>query len=303
MAALDDATYDAGRLLRQARALDTRAEALRNEARELAREATDLRIEAGRLTRGPLEAAAAAGARGEDPFTARVEAVLDGSGALSMSDLTDHLNATPTRVRAALARLERDGRVARSGIKRGTRYRIVNADDEAARVHDFRTYETMVRDAAVRLDTFEFVDLQRELSDLSEATLRRWLRRLQERGLFEAERVGTTWVYAYVSGDPASNPTHRPRHESPEAEARRLAGPERARGDAVMGTGAMKLGRKEMDDLMREVRAHGVTVKKTHGGHLAWLCPSGATVRTASTPSSSSTDKIRKELRDAGVPV
>lgn len=297
---LDDATYDAGRLLRQAKALDARAHALRADATELSRAAADLRIEAGRLTRVPIEVVEKAPA--PDVFLDRVEGVLDGAGPLAMSDLTGHLNASATRVRAALARLEQEGRVTKSGIKRGTRYQLAGDDDVPAMNGHARTsYEAMVRDAAVGLDTFEFVDLQRALPDVSEATLRRWVRKLEDKGIFASERVGTAKVYAYVPM--VNGPTNRPRQEAPEVQARRLAGPERRRGDVVVGTGAIKLGRKELDDLMREVRAHGVTVRKTPGGHLAWLCPSGKTVRTSATPASSSTAKIRKELREAGVPL
>lgn len=300
-APIDEARYDAGRLAAQADALDARADALRDEARELAREAMYLRIEAERLTRAPLSAVpASAPSPSVADLPARVEAVLDGAGALAMSDLTSHLKASPARVRAALARLEAQGRVSRSGIKRGTRYRLAGEDEVAAKVQEFRSYEGAVRDAAVKLGTFELVDLQRELPELSEATVRRWVRRLEDRGIFASERVGVANVYAYVPPD--AGPTHHPRDVPPEVQARQLAGRQQSRGDVVAGTGTVRAGSPIVNALIREVRPYGITVKRT--SHKIVFMRDGVVIAgCSSTPGASSLKGSRAALRKAGVPV
>jgi hypothetical protein len=287
--------FDATRLLHQADLLDQRADALACEASELRYEAMELRVEVERMTRTSV--GFVNGDPTPDPFgdqfLDRVQAVLDGAGPLAMADLTEHLSEPPARIRAALAQLESQGKVVRSGVKRGTRYQLAG-DSTPATVTPFDSYEALVRDVAVKLGTFTLVDLQRELPDLSEATLRRWVRKLQDKGAFVSERVGAAKVYGYVPAE--GGPTHRPR-QAPEWIA------PRERGGTVAGTGTTKVGHKELDALVREARAHGVKVEKGKGGHLAWVCPSGAVVYSGSTPSSSSTDKMRKRLRDAGVPV
>lgn len=297
----EDPVAMADRLRRQAELLDERVRALRCEASDLSYDAMELRTRADQLTlkRAPVVESA-------EKFTARVVGVLEGAGPLAMSDLSDHLNTSPTRLRPVLAALEDAGVVRRTGIKRGTRYLIVDDDDDAPdNVREFKTYETKVRDVAVELDTFEFVDLQRALPDLAEGTIRRWLRRLEDRGVVTSERVGVSKVYAYVPPE-STAPASRPRKETPEQEARRLA-PDpfagRRRGDVTSGRHA-RTGSSIVNALVREVRAAApdVTVKRT-AHKIAFMRDGVEIAHCSSTPGASSLKKSRSALRKAGVPV
>jgi DNA-binding transcriptional ArsR family regulator len=306
---LDDAHDTAARLLAQADVIDERVRALRAQASDLSYDAMELRTEAERLLREPVVVRR----RPETPeaFQRRVLGVLSDAGALSISDLADHLNASHTRLRQALATLDEAGLVRRTGIKRGTRYMAVGDDDAddagvPDNVREFKTYETTVRDAAVELDTFDFVDLQRALPDLAEGTLRRWLRRLEDRGIVQSERVGTGKVYAYVT--PTNNaPSSRPRTPTPEKEAVRLA-PDmfagRRRGTVVAGTRNTRVGSGIVNALIREVRAVApdVTIKRT--AHKVVFMRAGVEIsHCSSTPGASSLKKSRANLRKAGVDV
>jgi DNA-binding transcriptional ArsR family regulator len=305
---LDDAHDTAARLLAQADALDERVRSLRCQASDLSYDAMELRTQAERLTREPV--AVMRRPETHEAFQRRVLDVLSDAGALSISDLADHLNASHTRLRQALATLEEAGLVRRTGLKRGTRYMAVGDDDAddagvPDNVREFQTYETKVRDAAVGLDTFDFVDLQRVLPDLSEGTIRRWLRRLEDRGVVQSERVGTGKVYAYVK--PTNNaPSSRPRKPTPEKEAARLA-PDmfagRRRGDVTSGRHA-RTGSGIVNALIREVRAVApeVTIKRT--SHKIVFMRDGVEIAgCSSTPGASSLKKSRAELRKAGVEV
>lgn len=270
----------------------------------------ELRTQAEQMTLHRVTVRTGAPSATPDLFHERVAGVLKGAGPLAMADLTDHLNASSTRVRAALAKLEEDGRVVRRGIKRGTRYLLASegdtdADQAPSNVHDFQSYETLVRDVAVRLDTFEIVDLQRELPDLAEATIRRWVRRLEDRGIITAERVGTGKVYAYVP--PEDNaPASRPRGDSPEKIAQRAMAtptPFPRRGAAVAGAGrGERSGSSIVNALLREVRPYGLEIKRT--AHKIVFMRDGAELaHCSSTPGASSLKKTRADLRKAGVPV
>jgi DNA-binding transcriptional ArsR family regulator len=303
-----DAHETAARLLAQADALDERVRALRRQASDLSYDAMDLRTEAERLTREPVSVRHRP--ETHEGFQRRVLDVLSDAGALSISDLADHLNASHTRLRQALATLDEAGLVRRTGIKRGTRYMAVSDDADDAGVPDnvreFQTYETKVRDAAVELDTFEFVDLQRALPDLSEGTIRRWLRRLEDRGIVQSERVGVAKVYAYVP--PTNNaPSSRPRKPTPEREATRHAPDMFAgsrRGDAVAGTRNTRVGSGIVNALIREVRAVApdVTIKRT-AHKVAFMRDGVEIAHCSSTPGASSLKKSRSLLRKAGVDV
>jgi DNA-binding Lrp family transcriptional regulator len=303
---LEDLTDDeatAARLLRQADQLESRARALRYQASDLSYEAMDLRTEAENLTRHRVTVK---GAKAPDPLDRRVLGVLEGAGALSMTDLADHLGVASTRLRGVLGRLEEDGKIVRRGIKRGTRYLLASEaeTDAAPNVHAFQSYETLVRDAAVKLDTFGIVDMQRELSDLSEATIRRWVRKLEDRGVIEAARDGVAKVYAYVP--PATTaPASRPRRESPEKEAVRLATPSPfpRRGRAVAGAGrGERAGSSIVNELLREVRPHGLDIKRT--AHKIVFVRDGVEIANCSTtPGASSLKDTRRNLQKAGVPV
>jgi DNA-binding transcriptional ArsR family regulator len=311
-APLDDPVSVAARLNAQADALDVRVRALRCQASDLSYEAMELRTQAERMLRAPVTITRRP--ETHEALQQRVLGVLTDAGALSISDLADHLGTVShSRLRQALATLEEAGLVRRTGIKRGTRYAAVdaNADADAGaadtpdNVREFQSYETMVRDAAVKLDTFGLVDLQRELPDLSEGTIRRWLRRLEERGIVTAERIGVTKVYAYVP--PENNaPASRPRTETPEKAATRLA-PDvfasRRRGDVTSGRHT-RVGSSIVNALIREVRGldNAVTVKRT-AHKIAFMRDGVEIAHCSSTPGASSLKQSRAALRKAGIPV
>jgi hypothetical protein len=279
------------------------------QARDLREGAIELRVQADRLTRAPLVMLSAEDrSRGPEDtrFLDAVVRALDGAGPLAMRDIADHLAASPARVRAALNRLIEVGTVTKSGIKSGTRYTLADDTEEApagAEVHALKSYEAVVRDAAIQLDTFEFVDLQRALPDVSEPTLRRWVRALEERGIFASERVGPAKVYAYVREEGTS--PARPRHATPEQEATRDAARSGsyASGTAIAGTGkGTRSGSSIVNELIREVRPYGITIEKTK--HTVSFTRGGVVIATASsTPGASSLKQTRSELRKAGVPV
>jgi DNA-binding Lrp family transcriptional regulator len=213
----------------------------------------------------------------------------------------------PTRLRGVLARLEEGGKIVRRGIKRGTRYALASEaapDATPTNVHVFQSYETLVRDAAVKLDTFGIVDMQRELPDLSEATIRRWVRKLEDRGVIEGVRDGVAKVYAYKTPTTTA-PTTRPRRETPEKEAARTATPVlfQRRGGVVAGAGrGERAGSTIVNELLREVRPHGLEIKRT--SHKIVFVREGVEIANCSTtPGASSLKETRRSLQKAGVPV
>lgn len=300
----------ADQLREQARALERAADRLRDERMELLRESWSLVHEAERLEseRPALTTVAEPTAAETDAdLLGRVCEFLEtGEGEWSSSDVAEHLAITQGRARAALTRLERIGMVARTGIKRGTRYRLT-VEEEAptptvaeTKVREFGNYRTLVRDAVIKLGTFGFVDLQRELPDLSEGTLRRWLRTLEDEGHVESVRAEGRNVYAYMK--PEGTTPARPKRATPEQEATRMAALAPARA-TVAGTGrAVRSGASIVDALIREVRPYGVEV--TFSAHRVEYRKDGRIIATSSkTPGASSLKGTRGELRRAGVPV
>lgn len=294
---------DAVRLLAQAETLRSRARALRAEAADLDTDATELVVAADRATRAPLVMLHPTPEPEDDTrFLDRIVSELEGAGPLSVAHLAEHLGATPARVRNGLARLESIGTVARRGIKSGTRYELAGADTDdtvSANVHTFQSYEVAVRDAVVRLDTFDMVELQRELPDLAEGTVRRWVRRLEERGLLTSERVDGRNVYALT--ERPSGPTNRPRYVAPEVEAKTMV-----RDSApVAGTGGgVRAGVPIVDELIREVRGLDPDIKVKRRSHkFAFMRGDWEIASCSSTPGASSLKGTRSQLRKAGVPV
>jgi len=295
---------NADRLRAQADALERRARDLAREASELRREAADLRDTADRMTRAPLRIVNGTEVRNSLSLADRVFNVLTIHGSLAVSDVSDALNVTPARARQALEKLREAGKITRSGVRSATRYRV--AGDDGQNVTDevnATTYAGVVRDAIIGLDTFDFAALREALPDMARRTVKRWLDHWVQRGIVVAAGDGRDVVYAYVRPD--GDNTQRRRHEPPEVVAAREAAPTRQRGDVVIGTGAT--GRpsssKNINELAREARRHGVRIEVAGSGHLAWMCPSGEVVTSSSTPAASGTARTRKALRKAGVPV
>jgi len=128
---------DAARLLEQAATLDALATRKREEASELAREAAELRIEVERITREPLTILANRAERGrrfEPDDTRFLDRIVDAlaTGPMAMAGLSDHVGASPARVRKAVARLVAVGSVKRTGNSRATRYELTECNDDAA---------------------------------------------------------------------------------------------------------------------------------------------------------------------------
>jgi DNA-binding transcriptional ArsR family regulator len=308
--------HDAERLRQQAKALQTRADRLADERLELLRESWALERDATRIEQAAEAAAAPVRRRQERArrrdqerdaeMLGKVCDLLGQLGPLSTGDIGGHLNLTPARVRAILARLQDVGMVARSGVKRGTRYRLI-ADEEQAtgrdNVREFGNYATAVRDAAIELGTFTIADLQAALPDLSEVTLRRWLAYLVEKGVLIVERVDGRNVWAYEA--PEAGPTQRRKREAVEVEVARdakIAVPER--GQAVAGVGAVREG-KLVGELLREVRAVAPDVEVKRTAHTYTFRRDGRVISDcSSTPGKAShLGGTRKRLRDAGVMV
>lgn len=292
---------DAVRLREQATALQSNADRLADKRMELLRESWALQRDAERIE------AAAKRVRSPKRRTytddnaealAKVPDLLRGTGPLGMADISEHLAWTPTRTRAALNRLEEVGAIVRTGVKRGTRYQVPeDAPEERSNVREFGNYGIVVRDAAVKLGTFDFVDMQTALPDVSEATLRKWLGHFEDKGIFESERVGQRKVYAYV--EPEGDNAARERKATPEAIA---ASDKTARGVAVQGTGrGMGNTRKDVADLLEAVTRAGGQIEK--GGSHWKVRKDGKVIGTVpSTPSDHrSLLNTRAELKRKGL--
>lgn len=290
---------DADRLRLQADALQRRGFELIREGEDLKAEALELRNLADRIEREPVTVGPAPPLRVVDHDTEFMSRVCDALQAarepMPTGALAEHLGASTTRVRAALTRLEATGVVTRSGLKRGTRWRM--ADEEpAANVHHLANYAGVVRDAAIKLDTFDMRTLMTELPDMSEATARKWVNTLVERGTLE--RDGN--VYAYVK--PEATVTSRPRTPTPEAVA--VFSARRARGQ-VSGSGrGRRAGGHIVNALLREVRSVAPHVDVVQTAHKFSFRVDGREVATcSSTPGASSLKGSRESLIKAGIPV
>lgn len=306
---------DSDRIREQAATLQKRADALYEQRMELLREVWAMEAEAERMDREderkplPVKLAAASAAKPETDtaFLERVVTFLETMDEASSSDVAEHLAVSQTRARTGLARLEAIGMVRRTGLKRGTRYRLLDDDmpePEHTPAHDnvrtFGNYEALVRDAVVALDTFEFVDVQRRLPEVSENTLRRWLRAFEDRGWITSERVDGRNLYGYVPAE--GHTAARPKNTTPEVLATREAGTATVRGGNGPSGRVARVGTPIVDALIREAAPHGVTV--TFSAHRVEYRLDGRIVATSSkTPGASSLKGTRSQLRKAGVPV
>jgi hypothetical protein len=248
---------------------ERRSSELRDEARALMaqavvyrRQATEREIEERRRVEEPL--ANLNGSREVGEMVLEVLAGLDEPQPLSV--LATILGEEPDALRRVMAKLIDARLVVRTGLKRGTRYRLPEAgeDPEDAELASQR-YEGAVRDAARRLGTFTVDDLAGEFPDVSRMTLYRWLKVWVERGALERERVGKAYVFAVLRPDDLSAPTTAPRSAPKPWEA-----PERvARGAPVAKPFSIRVGRRESRDLLAlAVEAGGELVKEQAHGYL-----------------------------------
>jgi DNA-binding HxlR family transcriptional regulator len=170
------------------------------------------------------------------------------------SELAEFFEVSPSRVRSALELAIECGFVRRTGLKRGTRYWATDKAPETPDPFGQRWHER-VRDEAIKLGTFTLAELADRLPELSEATLRRWLKQLVDDGAFECERVGVTNVYAYL--EPTPEPLRKVEGTERTEERSR-----HGRG-AVAGTGNnRRAARREVRDIIRTVERQGATVRE-----------------------------------------
>lgn len=305
MAAVDSLASDtqtAEQLLDQATRLDARADQLRTGARELAQEAARLRVEAESLTREPLAVLPGHScATRDERLTGRITRLIEQMGPMTTAQIAEHLSISQHRARVGLTRLEDAERIKRGGVGSGTIWGL--ADDASLHdVHRNATAYTVVRDAARELGTFTFKEISDATPGISDQSLRLVLPRLEREEILDSTKVGREKLYDYVR--PTGPTPARPRHETPEKMAMRMAGPAPRRGGIVEGTGSnTKIsGSTIVNQLARQVREYGVTVRKSK--HRVEFVLDGKVIAHSSrTPGASALGGTRKQLRNAGVPV
>jgi hypothetical protein len=289
-------------LLDQAVRLDERAEQLRQGARDLAQEAADLRAQAASLQREPLRILPGHHhASRDDRLAQRLLGALGQMGPMTSSQLAEHLAITQQRARRGLQLLEADEKVKRGGVGGGTIWGLTS-DERLPAVGRDATAEKIIRDAAQKLGTFTFEEISDATPTVSDQSLRKWLPIFEKREWISAVKVGRTKLYEYTP--PTGSSPARPRHESPEKMAQRMAGPAPVRGGIVAGTGRTRSGSTIVNELMREVRALApdVTVKRT--AHKFVFMRDGEQLAGCSkTPGASSLKDTRRDLIAAGIPV
>lgn len=271
--------------------LRERSRAVRVEAMRLRREADALE-NAARLT--PVDV-------GEGSKDARAEYARELATWLarcrkpkSSTEVAEHFNWPISRTRGALDLLVEKEIVLRTGLKRGTRYRLKREGEVVSHPKPTgQRYHEVVRDHAVRLGTFTIAEIWAELPELSMAALRRWLAKLVEDGVLSVERVGTSNLYAYEDA-PNTAPTHRPRGEIDIV-------PAVARRSVVEGSGARRIARREVRELVEAAQAQGADIQLRKHGYAVVF--NGETVTSVPrTPSDHrSLKNVRAKLRRAGI--
>lgn len=293
-AAIPDITPDS--LRADAQANRDRAEALRQETVRLRADAARMDREADALAEALRLASLA---------PVRVPAHVELAGDLvvwfrrqrvpkSSTEIAEANGVTVNQIRPALAWLVEAKVIVREGLKRGTRYAVNRGNCEAPTPFGQRWHE-VIRDIAIRLDTFTFAEARNEVPNVSEATVARWLAVLVEEEILSVERVEGRNLYAYERPQASAIPFSRPR--TPDVIPNL-----RAPSEPVEGTGVERIGRKDIRDLVRLAEANGATIKRTkHGYAIAF---GGKTVASVpSTPSDHrSLDNARAALRNVGIP-
>lgn len=179
---------------------------------------------------------------------------------------------------------------------RRLRVQIAKLEAEAP-VEAPRPLRVRLRELAMSQATFTEEEAIARL-EAPAAQLHAMLEDCLEAGSLARIRRGRSWVYAWLAPD-ADN-SARPRQAAPETV---VALAERRSGGAVAGTGARKLSpRRHINELVALAEKQGATAEKQGDGHIR-ITKDGKSMGMASTPRSSSTDKIKKELRDLGIAV
>lgn len=289
--------------------LRRRAEELRDTATQLEREARRLEYEASagsvqHVTVNP-HAARSRRCKGKAITARELDTVMDMLATLqptTSSVLAEHLNISVSQAQARLLRLEALGTARREGLKRGTRWFVRSDDDDSVRLAHRQDHRVLIRDKGRELGVFTVREMCEALPDITEVTIRRWLRHYEDEGMFYAERVGTAKLYEFQKAEGPHVP--RPKHTPIEREAVRTFSIPRLRGGvAIAGTGGGRVsGSKIVDELAREVRAYGVTTRKTK--HRIDFIKDGKVIaNSSSTPGASHLGQTRRQLIEAGVPV
>lgn len=293
----DEQTIEA--LLKQAEALDARAQAMHEAARSSARLAASLRAEVAALqTEAPEIRDGHRWASRDERLRRRLLDCLQELGPLPTSAIAKRLKLPTQRARAGLAVLESETKVKRGGIGAGTVWALADAD-EVAEIHPNATAYTLIRDAARRLDTFTFAEISAALPAVSEQSLRLRLPQLEREGLLSSERIGTTKLYAYERPDRSYTPA-RERQTPPELKVVEL----HRKTSPVAGTGrTAKPGNRDVADLLEKVTAAGGQIEK-RARHWAVLVDDAIVATVPSTPSDwRSLLNARASIRRAGLDI
>jgi predicted transcriptional regulator len=285
-------------LRQRAQASRERAELVREEVRRLLTEANRLEREADALEgaqrlrsmQAPTPSARAALAGEIAAYLARCRKPK------TSTEIGDHFGVSSGRARQSLELLTEIGMVYRSGLKRGTRYRILRDGEEPPdepRPFGERWHEH-VRDVAIRLGTFTQAEIAAEIPEVANATVYRWLRKLVDDGILNCERVGNAKVYAYENGKvPAPHPIRQRNGDGRDETARRGG------GNAIAGTGKTKYSRSEVAEIIGIAKAAGAEIREQKHGYAVVV--EGETVTSVpKTPSDHRSLKNARKALDRG---
>jgi predicted ArsR family transcriptional regulator len=279
------AAEDAERQVRELRGL---ASQITNEADRIAAVAVAARTERDRLLRPPLEWVhpLVMGQPRLDLKTAsKLVRCIEQLGPSKVSTIAEHTGIEIDRARRQLGKLRERGIVELSGMKRGAIWMLPGQGE--ALPADRSNYRHLIRDAAQKLDTFTRPEIEAELPQLANATIRRHLNELVDDGVLERERVGKPFLYSFVK---AEGPTPaRPRQATPES----LVIDRRFRGSVTTGRRLRRSGR-EVRDTIRQVESQGAQIREAKHGYLV-VKPDGTVAD--SVPKTTSDWRGMKNLR------
>lgn len=283
--------------------LRARAESSRERAERLREEARAALTDAVRLDREADLLEHAENLRQEQAPAPSARAVLAGEIAAHLArcrkpktstEIGEHFGVSTGRARQALELLTEIGMVYRSGLKRGTRYRILRDGEEPPDEPQplGERWHERVRDVAIELETFTLAEIVEAMPELSGSTVQRWVKRLVHDGILTCERVGKANVYAYEREAPALAPA-RPREAT---EVRNGNG-----SSPVAGTGRSKRQRADVAEVIRFAKAAGAEIKPQKHGYAVVV--EGAVVTSIpKTPSDHrSLKNARASLRRGGI--
>lgn len=286
-------------------ALEKRAEQLRVQRSEILQEAADMRARVSSIQRRPVEIISrrpSPHGQGEIP-TAHLDAIVDvvqALGECTSTQIEEHTGLSKGQVRARLQRLEQLGTVRRTGLKRGTRWLLAGEGETSDTPGNTANHRTRIRDAGRELDVFTFPEMQEALPDISEGTIRRWIRHYVEEGVFYGERVGERVLYEYLA--PERQTVNRRHRTPPEMEAAMQARRARRKSGANLRSGRrVRTGNQRSDELVRKAAKAGADISMDGKNHVI-IKTDGGTARIAMTPGGSGS-KAREKVKKLGIAV